>query len=73
VILLDYVVQIFTRPDLRLRAQHSTLLELCHSRVCGRIAVERDPLGSTMPLNRSGKELLGCCYISMLALQEINR
>jgi hypothetical protein len=72
VILLDDIVQVFTRPDLRLRAQHSTLLESCHSRVCGRIAVESDLVGSTVPLYCSCEESLSGSDISMLAQQEIN-
>jgi hypothetical protein len=40
--------------------------------VGGRIAVERDPVGRTVPFNCSDKEAFGCCYISMLTQQEIN-
>jgi hypothetical protein len=73
VILLDHVVQVCTRPDFRLWAQPSTLLELCHSRVCGGIAVERYPCGSTVSLNCSDQESFGRGNISMFAQSEIDR
>jgi hypothetical protein len=41
--------------------------------MCGGIAVERNPLGSTVPLNSSYEESFGCGNISMFTQQEINR
>lgn len=72
VILLDEVVQVLTRPDFCLWAQHPTPLELRGSSVSSGIAVERYSFGSAVPLNRFNKELPGRSYILVLAQQEIN-
>lgn len=73
VVLLDEVVQVFTRPNLRLRAQHSILLEFRDSSVSSRVAVERDRFGRAVLFNCSGKEPFGCGNVSVLAQQEIDR
>jgi hypothetical protein len=43
-VLLDHVVQIFRRPDLRVFRQQAIGLHLAHRAVRGSIAVERDGL-----------------------------
>jgi len=73
VILLDEVVQVFARPDLRLWAQHSDLLESRDSSVSGRIAVERDRFGSAVLFDGPGKEPFSCGNISVFTQQEIDR
>jgi hypothetical protein len=72
-ILLDEIIQVFARPDLRLWAQHSARPEFCDSRVSSRVAIERNPLGSTVPFDCSYKESFGRCNISMFTQQEIDR
>jgi hypothetical protein len=72
-ILLDEVVQVFTRPDFRLRAQHSALLELRDSGVSRGVAVERDRFGGAVPFNGSGEEPFSCGNISVFTQQESNR
>ena len=71
-ILLDDVIQVFTRPDLRLWTDHSTRLQLRDSCVRGGVSVERNPLRGAMPLCCAREETLGGGNISTLAQQKIN-
>lgn len=71
-ILLDDVIQVFARPDLRLRANHPTRLQLRDSCMCGGVSIKRDSLRGTVPLYCSYEESFGGSDIPVLAQQEIN-
>jgi hypothetical protein len=57
-ILLDDVIQVFARPDLRLKTQHSVHLHFSDSGMRRGISIERNPLRSTMLLYCSCEEML---------------
>jgi hypothetical protein len=72
-ILLDNVIQVFARPDLRLKTQQSILLQFSNSDVGGGVAVERDPLRCAVLIDCPSEVSFSGSNIPVLAEQEIDR